>query len=204
MHLSWLGNTCVKIQSKPAEEEISIIIDPYKPTMGDFPRNFSPSLALFSVGQKDATTLSQEPFIIDTLGEFDLKGVMINAFPGPDGVVIYKLVLEGINCVHLGKLTKKIDDETVEKLGKVDLLLIPAGGAGLLSAEDAAEVTSSLEPRIVIALNTLSDNNPKAEPISNFIKAVGLKPEVTDKKIILKHKDLPQGETKLFVLEKNI
>ena len=45
--------------------------------------------------------------------------------------------------------------------------------------------------------------DPKAKPVSDFIKELGLKPEVTDKKIIIKAKDLPQEETKLYILEKN-
>jgi hypothetical protein len=49
-----------------------------------------------------------------------------------------------------------------------------------------------------------SDSDPEVKPVEDFIKASGLKATVTDKKVILKAKDLPQEETQLMVLEKNI
>jgi hypothetical protein len=46
------------------------------------------------------------------------------------------------------------------------------------------------------------DTDPDAAPVTAFIKELGLKPEATEKKVIIKKKDLPQEETKLIVLEK--
>jgi hypothetical protein len=40
--------------------------------------------------------------------------------------------------------------------------------------------------------------------VTDFIKELGLKPEITDKKVIVKKKDLPQEDMKLYLLEKNI
>jgi len=205
MHINWLGQTCVKLQTKNLrDEDVVILIDAYKPKVGDFPRSFSPQIALFSDGRENAATLSQDPFVVDTLGEFEVKDAVIYALPATDGKIIFKFNIENLSVVHLGRTTKKLAAETIGTIGNVDILLISTGnGDEYLSAEDAAETVTALEPKIVIPLGHRCDTDPKAGPITDFIKNMGLKPEATEKKIIIKKKDLPQEETKLFVLEKN-
>ncbi len=204
MHINWVGQTCVRLQTKNVDEDVVVLIDPYKPDQGDFPRSFSPQLSLYSKGQDGTVTLSQSPFIMDTLGEVEVKGVLVNAFPSPDDNIIFKIVIENLNVVHLGRLTKKLENGDLESIMSPDVLLIPVGGNGLyLDPEIATDLVTALEPRIIIPIAYHSDVDPKALPVENFIKQVGLKPEATEKKLIIKKKDLPQEETKLYILEKN-
>ena len=203
MHISWLGQTCVRLQTKNGDEDVVVLIDAYKPKTGDFPRSFTPQIALYSHGQDEAATLSQDPFIFDSLGESEIKGVMVYSFYNTEGSNIFKINIEGINVVHLGRITKKIADGLIDKLGSPDVLLLPVGGGSeYLSPEDAADMATALEPRVIIPIAYNCDTDPKAKPLSDFIKVMGLKPDVTDKKIIIKKKDLPQEETKLIILEK--
>ena len=203
MHIQWLGQTCVKLQTKNLDKDVVVLLDGYRPEKGDFPRSFTPQVALYSRGQTDAATLSQNPFVLDTLGECETKGVMIYAIPGSDGNIIYKLNAEGMNILHLGRQKTKLENDTVEKIGTVDILLLPVGDGEYMSPENAAALVTTLEPRIVIPIGHQCDTDSKAKPVSEFIKELGLKPEATDKKFIIKAKDLPQEETKLYVLEKN-
>jgi L-ascorbate metabolism protein UlaG (beta-lactamase superfamily) len=203
MHISWLGQTCVRLQTKNQDEEVTVLIDPYKPDNGDFPRSFTPQIALYSQGEAGSVTLSQNPFIIANLGECEIKGVMCYALP-VEGGQIFKINAENLNLVHLGRLTKRIDDATIEKLGTPDVLFLTVGDSkNYLSPELAAELVTTIEPRIVIPMGYHCDTDPKAGSLNEFIKTSGLKADITDKKIILKKKDLPSGETKLIVLEKN-
>ena len=203
MHISWLGQTCIKLQTKNLDKDVTIIIDAYKPKTGEFPRSFSPDVALFSAGPDNAATLSQDPFVIDSLGEVEVKNVMIYAVPGSEGGVIYKLNGESLNLVHLGRLKKPLDNSEMEKILSPDVLFIPVGGgANYLSPKDAAALATALEPRVIIPMAYSCDTDPDAAPITAFIKELGLKPEASEKKVIIKKKDLPQEETKLIVLEK--
>jgi L-ascorbate metabolism protein UlaG (beta-lactamase superfamily) len=203
MHITWHGQTCIKLQTKYLDEDITLITDPYKPGTGDFPRSFSPNITLFSRGQDNSTTLSQEPFIIDTLGEFDIKDIMITSLPGKEESIVFKLVAEGINIAFLGQLKSKLSAETIESLGKVDVLFIPVGGNNTyLDAAGATELVTAIEPRIIIPIAAQCDSDPKALPVTAFVKEIGLKTETSDKKLILKAKDLPQEEMKLVILEK--
>ena len=203
MHITWHGQTCIKIQTKYLDEDVTLIADPYKPAQGEFPRSFSPQITLFSHGQDNSVTLSQEPFIIDTLGEFDIKDIMITSLPGAEESIVFKLVAEGINMAFLGHLRGKLSDATIEGLGKVDVLFIPVGGNTFyLDAAAATELINEIEPRIIIPIAYQCDSDPKAAPLSGFIKEIGLKSETSDKKLILKAKDLPQDEMRLMILEK--
>lgn len=203
MHISWLGQTCVRLQTKNLDEDITVIIDGYKPSIGEFPRSFSPQIALYSNGEDNTVTLSQDPFIFSTSGECEIKGVMCYSYPYEGGQV-FKINSENLNLVHLGTITKKLDAEYIEKLGTPDILFVPVGGgASYLSPTDAADMVTTMGPRIVIPIAYQCDSDPKAGTLSEFIKVLGLKPDITDKKIIIKKKDLPSEETKLMVLEKN-
>ena len=202
MHISWLGQTCIKLQTKNLDKDVTTILDAYKPKTGEFPRSFSPDVALFSAGQENAATLSQDPFVISSLGEVEVKNVMIYAVPGPEGSVIYKLNGEGMTLVHLGRLNKTLSSAEMEKILSPDILFIPVGGGDYLNAKDAAALATALEPRVIIPLAYHCDTDPDAAPVTAFIKELGIKPEATEKKVIIKKKDLPQEETKLIVLEK--
>ena len=203
MHIQWLGQTCIKLQTKNLNEDVVILIDPYKPEQGAFPRNLAAQIALFTRGQENSITLSQDPMIFDTLGEMETKKVMIYALPNSDQVV-FKVNSEDLNIVHLGMIDKKLDNATMEKIGTPDVLLIPVGGSPALDLKDAVDLVTALEPRIVIPIAYQCDSDPNAKPVEAFLKEIGLQAEITDKKIIIKQKDLPQDETKLFLLEKSV
>ncbi len=205
MHINWLGQTCVKIQTKNLkDEDIVIIIDPYKPEKGDFPRNFSPDVVLYSKTAKDSVTISDSAFVVETLGEYEVKDNMIYAIDANEKEMIFKISAEGMNIVHLGNVKEKISESVIEKLGTPDILFLPIGnGEKSLDPKKAREAVSILEPRVIIPIAYKCDTDPEALPLENFLKEIGIKPETTDKKIIIKKKDLPQEDTKIFVLEKN-
>ena len=52
MHISWLGNTAFKLVFKPTEDDVVVVIDPYKPATGVFPRNLSAEIGLYSRGAR--------------------------------------------------------------------------------------------------------------------------------------------------------
>lgn len=205
MHINWLGQTCIKLQTKNLkDEDVVILIDPYKPTKGDFPRNFSPDVAIYSKGSENSVTVSDSAFVVETLGEYDIKGNMVYAMAGNKTDLIFKISTEGMNVVHLGGIKEKISESIIEKIGTPDILFLPVGNADkTLDPKTARDVVSLLEPRIIIPIAYQCDTDPDASPLENFLKEIGIKPEITEKKFIIKKKDLPQEDSKLYILEKN-
>lgn len=207
MHLSWLGHSSFKIETKtPLRDEVIILINPYNVPKADLPRNLKSDLVLLTKGEENTITLSGEPFIISTPGEYEIKGVMIYALATPNGKesqLIYHFETESLSLVYLGNVKDELSDELIDKLGAIDLLLIPCGGDKILNAEQADHLVSQLEPRIVIphSFNPPGRKDPY-EPVDKFARLLGQKEKEWLPKLKVSKKDLPQEETKLVLLEK--
>ena len=202
MHLSWLGNSTVKIQTKPSEQDLTIIINPYKPASGSFPRNLSAHIALFTNGTENSISLG-EPFVLSTPGECETKGVLITAAPGDESrQAIFRIDAEEMSVAHLGMIKKDLTADQLDVVSGVDVLFVSVGGIDGYDAESAVKAINSIEPRIVIPINYHSDNNPKAAKVEIFLKEMGASNITPEKKVIIKAKDLPQEETKIIVLAK--
>ncbi len=204
MHISWLGNTAVKIQTKPADKEVIIVIDPYKPEQGAFPRNLAPDIGLYTRGKENSITLSDNAFILSDPGECETNGVLITAIEGDEpGKIMFRIDSEQLSAAHLGLCKKPLNDRQLEALSNVDILFIPVGGNDGYEPDKAVEEINDLEPKIVIPIACQSDNDPKAKPVSSFLKAMGIRNgKAPEKKIIIKKKDLPAEDTQVMVLGK--
>lgn len=203
MHISWLGSTAVKLQVKPFDKDITIIIDPYRPNKGNFPRSLAPDIGLFTRTEKDSITLSGSPFILSKPGEIENKGVLVSAVQGhEDGQIMLRVDAEQLSVGHLGLCSKPLTDKQLDVLSDVDILFVPVGGENCYDAEAAAKAVNAIEPRVVIPINFQSDNDPKAQTVDSFLKEMGSANGNPEKKVILKKKDLPQEDTQVIVLSK--
>jgi len=203
MHITWLGSTALKIQTKPGEQDITIIIDPYKQETGTTPRSLAPNIAIISDTKKETFTLSGEPFIFNSPGEIETKGVLITAALGHDPEkIIIRIDSENMSIAHLGITNKQLTNEQLDIVNGVDILCLPVGGGEGYDADQAVKTVNSIEPRIIIPLGFKSDNEPTAADASTFLKAIGLKADEPEKKVILRKKDLPQEDTQIIVLAK--
>lgn len=203
MHLSWLGGTAVKIQMKPFDQDVVLVIDPYKPTSGNFPRNLTANIVLYTRDEKDSITISGDPFTLSIPGECENKGVLITSVQGEKAnETMFRIDAEDMNIGHLGLANKQLTDKQLEVLSGVDILFIPVGGQDCYDAEAAVKAINSIEPRIIIPIAFKSDNDTKSASVDNFLKEMGSASVSPEKKIIIKKKDLPEDETKIMVLAK--
>ena len=209
MHISWLGNSAFKIETKtPLKEEVSILINPYNLPKSDLPRNLKSDLVLLTNGTDNTITLSGEPFIISTPGEYEIQGVMIYAIQLPAGEkgltqMIYHFETELMSVTFLGPFKDKLTDEIIEKLGVVDIALLPVGGKTVLSADEANDIVGQVEPRVVIPHSfTLPGKNDVYDTVDKFAKLMGQKDVEWLPKFKVSKRDLPQEETQLVLLNK--
>lgn len=203
MHISWLGATAIRLQTKPFDQDVVVIIDPYQPALGLFQRSVTPQIALYSHGIDGSITLSGNPFVLDTPGECDVSSVLVTAIAGDDGKsIMFRIDAEGMSLAHLGMATKPPTEKQREVLGNADILFVPVGGAPSYDTETAIKVVNDLEPRVVIPIYFQSDNDPKAASVDKFLKEMGIAAQKTDNKVILKKKDLPTEDTQVIVLSK--
>jgi len=203
MHITWLGSTSIKIQVKPHDKDVTVVIDPYKPATGAFPRSLSPDIGLYTHGEKGSVTLSGDPFTLAEPGECETSGVLITAAQGhASDQVFFRIDAENMSVGHLGNAAKQLTDEQLGALSGVDILCVPVGGKDVYDAEQAVKAINTIEPRVVIPIAFKSVNDPKADDIKVFLKEFGTKETTPEKKVIFKKKHLPQEETQVVILSK--
>lgn len=190
MQLSWLGNSAFKI----TEKEVSVVIDPFT-GMG----KTQADIVLLSSGDDRQSALdtikTDSPFVIDTPGEFEVKGVFVYGVSGKtsDGgaTTFWKVEIDGVTIAHLAGIGQdQLTEAQLEILEGSHILLLPLEGG--LTPEQAVNITNRLEPRIVIPM--------QYQKADAFIDEIGIKAETIDKLKAAK-KDLPAEDMKLYILE---
>lgn len=215
MIIQWIGQSCFKIQSKNNGSEVTIVTDPYDEKTGPKMPKIQADIVTISHDHHDHNNLDAikgEPFIVNTPGEYETKEILIYGIPsqhddkkgeGRGNNIIYKIVSEELHIAHLGDLGHILNDEQLEKIGNVDILMIPIGGNYTIDSKKAIEIISQIEPRIVIPMHyKMPGFTSDIATADEFIKNCGLPLEKLDKLKIVK-KDLPPDTTKLIVLSLN-
>lgn len=203
MHISWLGGTTIKLQTKYLDSDVIVLIDPYKAAKGSSPRSITADVVLLTRGATDLFTVSGSPFVLDTPGEIDSKGVLVTGVAGhTENSIMLRIDIEGISMAHLGLVTESLTATQLEILSGVDVVFIPTGTKTAFDTETALKTVNSIEPRIVVPMAFKSDNDPDNTSPDAFIRGLGLQVPKEEKKVIIKKKDLPEEETRVILLGK--
>lgn len=213
MFITWLGQSCFKIQDKIGPDGITLTTDPFDKSIGLKTPSFESDIITVSHAHGDHNNIGAlrgNPYVIDCAGEYDVKGISIH---GVDSYhddkkgkergfnVIYRMEIEDISVSHLGDLGHVLDDKQLEVLVGTDILLIPVGGRFTLDAKKAVEVVSQIEPRIVIPMHyKIPGLKADIEGVDKFIKELSIKPTEEERLKIVK-KDLPQEDMELIILK---
>lgn len=203
MHISWLGTTGFKIQTRHLEHDVTVLIDPYLPDKGSSPRSLTADLVLLTRGNDNLITLPGTPFILETPGEIDSRGVLVTSVAGHTATsVMFRVDTEGMSIGHLGLINTPLTTAQLDVLSGIDILCIPIGHEHGFDTATAIKVVNSIEPRIVIPMAFLSDNDPTAKSADTFVRELGVSMPDEEKKVVLKKKDLPEEETRVIVFGK--
>lgn len=213
MIITWIGHSCFKIQDKVGPDGVTVVTDPFDKSIGLKPPSFEADIVTVSHDHYDhnnVKALRGQPYVIDTAGEYDVKGVVVYGIQSyhdekqgqeRGSNIIYRIEMDGIAVSHLGDLGHVLDNKQLEALAGTDILLIPVGGKYTLDAKKAVEVVSQIEPRIVIPMHyKIPGLKLDIAGVDEFIKELGLKPEELDKLKISK-RDLPAEEMEVVVLK---
>ncbi len=215
MIINWFGQSCFKIQG----ENSVLITDPLDKACGLKVPRLAADIVTISHQhpEYDLATVKgmneNPPFIIDGPGEYEVRNIFIyGLLAQSDSLedekkkrnIIYRFEIEGISIAHLGSLIHPLGNGQIEKLEGVDILMIPVGGTYTLSAKQATEVISQLEPRIIIPMNY---NLPglklkhKIDGVNAFCKEIGVCPKEEINKFKVSKKDLPAQDLQVVVLQ---
>ena len=211
MYISQLGHSCFKIQDKQGPDGITVITDPFDKSTGLKTPSLEADIVTVSHDHHDHNNtgaIRGNPFIINSAGEYDIKGIMIEGVESyhddKQGAelgknIIYRIEIDDITVAHLGDLSQALDNKQLERLVGVDILLIPVGGIYTLDAKKAVEVVSQIEPRIVIPMHyKVKGLKININGVDKFVKELSIKPTYEEKLKISK-KDLPAEDMELII-----
>lgn len=217
MQINWYGQSAFQISASPEKNnKVSIVIDPFSENIGlKFP-SLEADILLITHDHEDhgnKAAIKGNPFLIEGPGEYELKEVFIQGIPAfhdkVEGkergkITIYTIEAEEMTLCHLGDLgQKELTAEQVEKIGNIDILMIPVGGVYTINSHEAVKIISQIEPRIVIPMHyQIPKLKAKLEELDKFLKVMGIKKTEPLNKLTIKKKDLPQEEEREIMVLK--
>lgn len=214
------GGQCFKVTFG----DLTLVFDPIAKGASLPAVRFGADIALVSRNHPDMNGIEEvtygekEPFAVTGPGEYERQGVVIQGFlskskyglgKGEEDAIntIYSVELEDMTLVHLGALADtELSKEARESIDEIDVLFVPVGGDGVLSAAKAHELAVSLEPKIIVPMHWsglgLPQNDGKgiSKSLEAFLKEAGNGSEKVDK-LTLKKKDLIGRDGSIIVLE---
>ena len=221
--ITWAGQSCFQISASSSsptgrqakDNQANIVIDPFSEIGLKEPR-FEADVLLVTHDHTDHNNtkiIKGSPLIVDGPGEYEIKGFFIQGIDSfhddKEGKergknTIYKIEAEDIKFCHLGDLgQKQLTDEQLEKIGAVDILMIPVGGTYTIDSSDAQKIIGQIEPKIVIPMHyDLPNLKFKLGSVSKFLKSMGKNSIEPQDKLTVKSSTLPkEREMEIVVLK---
>lgn len=177
MEIKYYGANCVKIITK----KISVVVD-------STTKDSSKSLQISDkdIVIKTNRVLEYSPgggFVIDMPGEYEVSETSVTGiasslhFEPTKQSMIAVIHVSGITLAILGHSISDLSDEQIERIGVVDVLILPVGGNGYtLDPVEATKLVKQIEPKIVIPTHYAEGSSSYEVPqnsIDEFLKTVG-------------------------------
>ncbi|MDD5145506.1 MAG: MBL fold metallo-hydrolase [Candidatus Pacebacteria bacterium] len=216
MQIIWKGQSCFQLLAQKAKNnQVSIVIDPFQDEIGLKAPSLEADILLITHDHHDHNNekaVSGSPFLINGPGEYEVKEVYIQGIlsfhddaQGKErgDNTIYTIDVEDLRICHLGDLgQKELTNEQLEKIGEVDVLMIPVGGNFTISAKEALKIMSQIEPSITIPMHyQIPKLKEKLEGVDKFLKSLGIKSANPETKFSIKKKDIVPEEAKVILLK---
>lgn len=199
MEITWYGNSCFQIKGSDA----TVVADAYTDTKVSKLKANILVLGDEAAQEKgNVAELEENPRIIDWPGEFEVSGVSIESYPAHaysksevlKNQNVFVFTIDGFRVCTLSSLNHDVSDDLLDKLGEVDVLIIPVGGKNVLDTKTAQTIIEEIDPRIIV---------PSCfESPAEFLKANGKTDLQTVPKLVVKGKsELMQDGAQIVLLE---
>ena len=210
MEITWYGHSCFRLTQR---RMTTIVTDPYEgEAIGLPPLKLKADVVTISndtPGHNHTRAVKGARHILTGPGEYEIGGVFITAIrtpnkkrkttSGPNTLFLFDY--NGVRIAHLGNMQNIPSQAEIEALGTVDVALVPVGGGNALTASQAAEVISLLEPAIVVPMHYgLSHPALKLAPLSHFLKEMGVEQATPQTTLKVTPNSIPQA-LQIVVLE---
>ena len=199
MEITWLGHSCVCINSR----DVFFIADPYDTSDGAFmpPRKADiVSISNSSPKHSNISSITGTPRIINGPGEYEVSHYYIKglgtALKHEDQSessinTIYTIRVEGLVLSHLGKVTGKLTAPEMDSLRQTQVLIAPVPRSSPIQTSTIQEIISTIQPRILLLVEHGSGTESDLPTPNAFLTEIGMP-------------DIPEPAPRLNVTESNI
>jgi L-ascorbate metabolism protein UlaG (beta-lactamase superfamily) len=171
MKIKFLGHSCFLITSDDGNR---VITDPYITGIPWPPLRYgeiteSADVVTVSHGHKDhsnAEAVRGHPQVLKEKTQTVIKGMRFKGIVTyHDRVggkkkgenIIFICEVDGVTVCHIGDLGHQLTPVQTAELGRVDVLLVPAGGFYTIEPDEATELCARLKPRVIIPMHYKTD-----------------------------------------------
>jgi L-ascorbate metabolism protein UlaG (beta-lactamase superfamily) len=166
MKIQWLGHACFLMTTSA---NLRILTDPYDSSIGLKLPFVSADIVTTSHGHFDHGAVSEvhgTPKVVNSLegldvGKAKIRGVASyhdeqkGAERGRNIIYVFEIIENGetFTLCHAGDLGHTLTPEIIERIGGVDVLMLPVGGTYTVDAAGAWKVVEQISPRIVLPMH---------------------------------------------------
>ena len=150
--------------------------------------------------------------MFDSPGEFEVSDISIVGIPerahldeGGLRATMFKIITNDISVLVVGHVYPNINDDQLERIGMVDVMVVPVGGSGYtLDPLGALKLIKEIEPKLIIpthyGMSGINYPVPQTE-LATALKELGMESREQSGKLKLKSTDF-SDVAQLVVLEK--
>lgn len=162
MKIEYLGHSCFRITAKNGTK---IVTDPYTGVGYELPPDLQANIVTVSHAHFDHNYLDGVQGVEKIISEIRVReekeilfeGILTDHDP-KNGTLrgrntVFKITTDGITVCHLGDLGEPYSPKLIEKIGKIDILLIPVGGNYTIDAKQALAYIHAINPAIAIPMH---------------------------------------------------
>jgi L-ascorbate metabolism protein UlaG (beta-lactamase superfamily) len=181
MLIEWYGHSCFRIALENGKK---IVLDPFDDTVGYEQPKIEANYVLESHQHFDHNcpkTIKGKFEVLSDPGEYVFEGLKITGYEtyhdkqkgaARGKNIVFMLQAEGMTVCHMGDLGHIPSADFYEKIGRVDILMIPVGGYFTIDAAEAFEIVEKLQPNITLPMHyrTMHHTDMKIETIHPFLE----------------------------------
>jgi L-ascorbate metabolism protein UlaG (beta-lactamase superfamily) len=192
MELTYLGHSSFKMKFKNG---MVLIADPFSE---DFPKQKA-DLVTMSCGDKEHNFVAgisgpvkrEDVFVVSEEGEYEVGGVEVITIKEGKNNLIMVIRQNGISTCHLGNLSTGLSEKEIDRIGSVDILLVPVG-------VKLGDLISNMSPSIVVPMKYTE------KELAEFLDSSGLEVMQEESgKVKIDVNTLPEN-TKCLVLKSHL
>lgn len=207
MDIQFYGANCVTLTHKG----VRIVVDDNLAELGGKSIVKPDDVVLYTGPHADDAPKGRIMF--DSPGEFEIADISIVGIPeqahmDESGLraTMFKIIISDLTLLVVGHVYPNINEDQLERIGLVDVMIVPVGGSGYtLDPLGALKLIKEIEPKMVIpthyAVSGINYPVPQAD-LQTALKELGMESREQTGKLKLKAADLTDV-TQLVVLEKS-